>query len=90
MSLDFYLPDYNVAIECQGIQHFKVIQIRGESKAQAEKKFKEQCIRDKRKKILCKKNNIKLFYINYDENENNKLELIINKCKMYYEKNRVD
>ena len=22
-SLDFYLPDYNIAIECQGIQHFK-------------------------------------------------------------------
>ena len=21
-SLDFYLPEYNVAIECQGIQHF--------------------------------------------------------------------
>lgn len=22
-KLDFYLNDYNVAIECQGIQHFK-------------------------------------------------------------------
>ena len=23
--LDFYLPDYNIAIECQGIQHFKPV-----------------------------------------------------------------
>lgn len=22
-NLDFYLPDYNIAIECQGIQHFE-------------------------------------------------------------------
>ena len=22
LSLDFYLPEYNMAIECQGIQHF--------------------------------------------------------------------
>ena len=22
-SLDFYLPEYNIAIECQGMQHFK-------------------------------------------------------------------
>ena len=48
MSLDFYLPEYNIAIECQGIQHFKRIEYFG-----GEKSFKEQKNRDTIKKELC-------------------------------------
>lgn len=29
LKLDFYLPDYNTAIECQGIQHFEAREIWG-------------------------------------------------------------
>jgi hypothetical protein len=57
MSLDFYLPDYNIAIECQGEQHFKPIYYFG-----GEKEFKIVQKRDKLKKMLCEKNNIKLLY----------------------------
>ena len=52
--LDFYLPKYNAAIECQGIQHF------------VEDHFYEPLEttqqRDKHKKQLCEENGIKVFY----------------------------
>ena len=56
-SLDFYLPDYNIAIECQGIQHFKPIDYFG-----GIQRFNKTSKMDKIKKKLCNKNNIKLFY----------------------------
>ena len=57
-SLDFYLPDYNIAIECQGIQHFRPIGFFG-----GEHGFKYQKKLDERKKQLCDNNKIKLIYI---------------------------
>ena len=64
-SLDFYLPDYNVGIECQGIQHFEPIEHFG-----GEDNFIECQKRDKKKKALCEENGIKLLYFgnttNYD------------------------
>ena len=30
-SLDFYLPDYNIAIECQGLQHVETVRFGGMS-----------------------------------------------------------
>ena len=59
-SLDFYLPDYNIAIECQGEQHFKPKEYFG-----GEKRFREQIERDTRKKELCIKNNINLLYFTH-------------------------
>lgn len=53
--LDFYLPDYNVGIECQGLQHFKRVDF-------FEKKDGERMKRDNIKHELCKKNGIKIFY----------------------------
>ena len=67
-SLDFYLPDYNIAIECQGEQHFKPIDFGGKGKECAEFLFKENIKRDKKKKKLCEENDVKLFYINYNDN----------------------
>ncbi len=57
LSLDFYLPDYNIAIECQGIQHFKPIDFWGgdNSLEQAKK-------RDALKKQLCEEKGIKVLY----------------------------
>ena len=53
-SLDFYLPDYNIGIECQGIQHFKNDKMYN--------KLEEVQNRDERKKKLCRDNNVHLIY----------------------------
>lgn len=53
-SLDFYLPDYNIGIECQGIQHFKNDKMYN--------KLEEVQNRDERKKKLCRNNNVHLIY----------------------------
>ena len=56
-SLDFYLPDYNIAIECQGIEHFKPV-----SKFNGIDGFIETNSRDKKKYKLCSENGIKIIY----------------------------
>ena len=71
-SLDFYLPELNIAIECQGAQHFEPNDFFG-----GEKSFIEQLERDNRKKALCEKHNLQLFYINFDDNVEGKLRCIL-------------
>ena len=61
-SLDFYLPDYNVGIECQGEQHFFPVDFAGNGVEWACKEFDKLVSRDKRKKALCEKHGIKLLY----------------------------
>jgi len=56
-SLDFYLSDYNVGIECQGLQHFESVDYFG-----GDKGFKKISERDKRKFKKCQKNGIKVLY----------------------------
>lgn len=75
--LDFYLPEYNSAIECQGEQHFKPVSFGGS--LDVNESFKQVCRNDERKKSLCFQNDIKLFYINFDEDIVNKLNIIIKK-----------
>ena len=69
-SLDFYLPDYNVGIECQGEQHFFPVDFAGKGIEWACKKFNKTISTDKRKKKLCEKQGVKLLYYgntpNYD------------------------
>lgn len=55
-KLDFYLPDYNIAIECQGIQHFKDVPFFKQSKRTPVK------ILDENKRKLCEENGIKILY----------------------------
>ena len=57
LELDFYLPKHNIAIECQGIQHFKPIKTFGGNKA-----FEMQTEWDKKKRQLCEEHGIKLLY----------------------------
>ena len=71
-SLDFYLPELNIAIECQGAQHFESNDFFG-----GEKSFIEQLERDNRKKALCEKHNLQLFYVNFDDNVEGKLRCIL-------------
>lgn len=61
-SLDIFLEDYNIAIEYQGIQHFKSDKFFG-----GEKGFLSNLSRDKKKRKLCIENNIKLFYFTYNK-----------------------
>jgi len=56
------IPKIDLAVEYQGEQHFKPIEIFG-----GEKGFQENKERDKRKKMLCEANGIRLEYINYDQ-----------------------
>ena len=60
--LDFYLNDKQIAIECQGIQHFEPLEFFGGIKS-----FNENVHRDKIKKEWCEKNNIKLIYYSHEE-----------------------
>lgn len=55
--LDFYLPDYNIAIECQGGQHFRSVEYFG-----GEEEFKKRQELDERKYNLCKDNNVRILY----------------------------
>lgn len=57
LRLDFYLPDYNIAIECQGEQHFKPIEPWG-----GEETYEYTINNDLLKKEFCKKHNIEIIY----------------------------
>lgn len=57
-SLDFYLPKYNTAIECQGVQHFKCVNYFG-----GEKTLNETIDRDICKYNILKEKDIKVIYI---------------------------
>jgi len=72
LPFDFYLPDYNMCIEYDGIQHFESIEYWG-----GEEKLKWTQNHDKIKKLFCKKNNIELIRIKYNENIDEKLSLFI-------------
>lgn len=63
LRFDFYLPNHNMCIECQGIQHFEPIDYFG-----GEEGFIQRKIKDKIKYDYCLDNNIKLKYILYNQN----------------------
>lgn len=75
--LDFYIPEYNFAIECQGEQHYKPVDFANKGEEWAKMKFEQIKNNDKRKSILCKENNVKLYYIKYNENVVEKLNKIL-------------
>lgn len=64
LRLDFYLPQYNCAIECQGIQHFKAVEYFG-----GDEGFSKTMERDARKKRLCEDNGIRIFYYSNNSND---------------------
>lgn len=74
-SLDFYLPKYNIGIECQGIQHFEPT-----------RHFKNCEVllkRDELKYQLCSENNLKLlYYTDYNISDE-----VLNKHRIYTKNN---
>ena len=61
-SLDFYLPEYNLAIECQGEQHYEPVDFASKGKKWAINNLKATQKRDKLKKKLCENNGVKILY----------------------------
>ena len=61
-ELDFYFPQYNAAVECQGIQHFIPVDFHGDGQETAKANYEKQIERDDRKKQLCEKLGVKLLY----------------------------
>lgn len=57
MFLDFYLTDYGVEIECQGLQHFEAIEFLG-----GEEGFNRTKLRDETKRTQCEKHGLKMLY----------------------------
>lgn len=66
-ELDFYLPEYNIGIECQGEQHFPTSDVTKKRCYLFSLESMEQGVkRDIVKYNECKQNNVKLYYlINY-------------------------
>lgn len=60
LRLDFFLPDYNVAIEVQGEQHFNHSRLFDDVYNDT---LSSRTERDKLKKQLCKEHRIEIFYI---------------------------
>lgn len=61
-ELDIYMPKYKIGIEYQGEQHFYPIDFGGYGKEKSIEIFKENHQRDVKKKEICDKNGINLFY----------------------------
>lgn len=70
LSYDFYLPDYKMLIEYQGVQHSKPIDFKGLGLQNAEKNLKIQKEHDKRKKQYAIDNGIELLEIWYFDFDN--------------------
>lgn len=84
-SLDFYLPDFKTAIECQGSQHFVESEYFG-----GKKRLKKTVELDKIKRRICNENGVRLLYYTHC-NYNYEFELIKDletlKQKIYEDKN---
>ena len=65
--LDFYLPEYNVGIECQGIQHFT-----DEGIFEKSSSLEERSLRDINKQKLCAEHNIRILYFSNMSTKTNK------------------
>lgn len=72
LKFDFYLPNSNMIIEFDGIQHFKPNHAFG-----GNEEFNNIQRRDNIKNEYCNKNSILLIRIRYNENIENKLNIIL-------------
>lgn len=61
--IDFYIESLNVAIEVQGLQHFKPIHFFYDDIEEINENFEYIISRDKNKRKLCIENNINVIYV---------------------------
>lgn len=71
--VDFFIPDKNLIIEFNGVQHYKMVDFFHSS----DNGFEKQRARDKKLKKWCKDNNVKLLVIKYDQIDN--IDIILKK-----------
>ena len=80
LPFDFYLPNHNICIECQGLQHYKAIDYFG-----GIDRYNYTVKHDEMKKNYCINNNIKYLELSYLDFKDNtyieKLENNINKLR---------
>lgn len=81
-SLDFYLPQHHIAIECQGRQHFERIEM-------FDKRYtlEERIELDYNKQLICSEHNIKILYLVPLNSQLN--EKIYNEYNTYYNINQL-
>lgn len=80
LPFDFYLPDYNICIECDGEQHYRPVDFTSKKDILSiEEDFKLIQYRDSIKNKYCEDNNIKLIRIPYWEFNDNGYINILNK-----------
>lgn len=72
LPFDFYLLNYNICIEYDGIQHFKPLKFFG-----GLNEYRKNIKKDLIKNEYCKNNNIKLYRIKYTDNIEEKINEII-------------
>lgn len=77
LYLDFFLPDYNLAIECQGRQHFEPSSWGEKDERKILEAFEDVKKRDALKKRLCEEHGIKMEYINYNDNVKKRFKEIV-------------
>ena len=83
-SLDIYIPEYNVAVECQGEQHFEPIDFANKGEKWSTENLKHIQELDATKKLLCEEHNIKLLYFGkkkYNEEIITNTEVLLEKIK---------
>ena len=71
LRLDFYLPDYNIAIECQGKQHF--FENCTFTYSDNKESLEIVQLRDKTKYQLCKEHGINILYFTFEKVNDSKL-----------------
>lgn len=78
MKVDFYLPDYDLVIECQGKQHYIPSNF-GSKKKSPEEMF--DCIKDSdtRKKKLCEEHGLKIVYYTHENETDDAINTFKNK-----------
>jgi len=73
LSYDFFLPDFNIAVEYDGKYHYEIKYYSNKSKQECQKEFELVKLRDSIKNKYCYENGINLIripYWDYDNIEN--------------------
>ena len=75
LSYDFYLPDYNILIEYQGLQHYESISFNGKGYTDLDK----QKLHDNLKRIYAKDNGYNLIEISYKIDTQDKIDTYLDR-----------
>jgi Zn finger protein HypA/HybF involved in hydrogenase expression len=79
LPFDFYLPDYNLCIEYDGVHHYIIRDVHG-----GFDRLVKQKENDRIKNKYCIDNNINLFRIKYTDNIKNEIKNILNYIKINF------